>query len=129
MFSKVLTINCDSTFVFNFRGDLMNDNSYGKWLVNGDTLILKFDTINYPKSRYSGIAKYLIKNNKLTLNFPITKEKYNEIKAIIEKEGLNDSLKIESYSRFKRSAGKTPVNFQGKMKRQYFIKVDEKNCE
>ena len=127
-FLKTLNLNCDSTFVMNFYGDFMNDNSYGKWTINGDTLIMTYDTINYPKSRYSGINKYLIKNNKLTSNFPITKEKYDELVELIEKEGMTDSLKIGSYSKFKRTAGKTPANFQGKMKRQYFKKVEEKDC-
>lgn len=128
MFGKTLTISCDSTFVLNFRGDLMNDNSLGKWKINGDTLILTYDTINYPKSRYKGVDKYLVKPNKLTNYFPISKDKYKELVALIEKEGMTDSLKIGSYSKFKRTAGKTFANFQGKMKRQYFMRVETAQC-
>ena len=127
-FAKTMTINCDSTFVVNFRGDFMNDNSYGKWEISGDTLIMNYDSINYPKSRYKGQSKYLIKRNKLTSHFPISKEKYDELVALIEKEGMTDSLNIGSYSKFKRIAGKTPANFYGRMKRQYFKKVEEKDC-
>ena len=127
-FAKTMTINCDSTFVLNFSGDFMNDNSYGKWEISGDTLIMNYDSINYPKSRYNGQSKYLIKRNKLTNHFPISKEKYNELIALIEKEGMTDSLKIGSYSKFKRTAGKTLANFQGKMKRQYFEKIKKTDC-
>jgi hypothetical protein len=127
-FLKTLNLNCDSTFVMNFYGDFMNDNSYGKWTISGDTLIMTYDTINYTKSRYFGVDKYLIKNNKLTSNFSITKEKYDELVALIEKERMTDSLKIGSYSKFKRITDKTPANFQGKMKKQYLKKVEEKDC-
>lgn len=129
MFGKTLTLNCDSTFVLNFSGDLMNDNSFGNWKIVSDTLILTFDSVNYPKSRYKGVSHCLIKRNKLTDYFPISKDKYKELKALIEKEGMTDSVKIGSYSKVKRNAGKTFVNFNGKMKRQYFIKVEKTECE
>lgn len=127
-FGKTLTLYCDSTFVMNFNGDFINDNSYGVWKISADTLIMNYDTINYPKNRYSGQSNYLIKHNKLSSHFPITKEKYEELVALIKKEGMTDSLKIGSYSKFKRTAGKTLANFQGKMKRQYFKKIKEIDC-
>jgi hypothetical protein len=129
MFQKILTINCDSTFVLNFNGDLMNDNSYGKWNIKNDSLILNFDSINYPKSRYSGISYYSIKRNKLTSYFPFTKEKYNELKMLIEKAGITDSLNLGSYRKFKKNHEKTSKNFYGKMGKQYFKKIEKFECE
>jgi len=79
----------------------------------GDTLILIYDTINYPKSRYKGINKYLIKRNKLT-NL-LSNLKNDQIQRIgnteLKKEGMTDSLKIGSYSKFKRNCWKNICKF------------------
>ncbi len=107
----------------------MNDNSFGKWKVRNDSLILNFDSINYPKSRYNGTSYYSIKRNKLTSYFPITKEKYNELVELIEKEGMTDSLKIGNYRKFRRTSGKTLKNFQGKLGRQYFQRIEKFECK
>ena len=51
MFGKNLKLNCDSTAILNFAGDLMNDNSNAKWTLKNGVLILQFDTLNSPKQR------------------------------------------------------------------------------
>lgn len=129
MFGQSLTINCDGSFARNFQGDLMNDNSYGNWKIKEDTLVLVYDSVHYPKGRYNGESRLLIKHNKLTEYFPIYKKKYEELIKLIEKEGLADSIKIGSYSKFKRTVGKMPANFRGKMKRQYFEKKEKIKCK
>jgi len=41
---------------------MMNDNSVGTWSVKQDTLVLVFDTIKNPKSRYKGTEMFITKN-------------------------------------------------------------------
>lgn len=42
---ETLSLNCDSSFVLNFKGDLINRSTYGKWYVNNKRLILVNDSI------------------------------------------------------------------------------------
>jgi hypothetical protein len=64
MFGQTLKLNCDSTAVFNFRGDLMNDNSYGRWTIMQNTLTVFFDTTK-PNARYKDTISFKIKGQKL----------------------------------------------------------------
>jgi hypothetical protein len=64
----------------NFRGDLMNDNSFERWSVRDNTLTLSFDATKYPQQRYKGEMNYRIKDDRLYL-INLTKEQYEELKA------------------------------------------------
>ena len=44
-FIEMLTLNCDSTFILNFKGDLQNRNTYGKWHIINKKLFLINDSI------------------------------------------------------------------------------------
>lgn len=52
MYTQYITIKCNNSAVINFTGGFIDDYSYGKWSINSDTLMIEFDTINYPNSRY-----------------------------------------------------------------------------
>lgn len=127
MFGKKLTLNCDSTVVLNFSGDLLNDNSYGNWFANSDTLKIKFDTINYPNSRYKEDLEFIIKRKKLYYLL-YNEEKYNELIDKISESGI-DTLKIPSYRKFNRVMSKTMTNDKGNMKRQYFKLSEAYDCK
>ena len=128
MFGKRLTLNCDGSMVLRFSGDLMNDNSYGKWTTNKDTLFLVFDTINYPDSRYKAYQDLLVRGKKLKdKNIPFNKKRYNELLDTIRAAGL-DTLQVPSYRELKKVQGKTLANFTGKMKRQYFVRYEKFSC-
>jgi len=123
MFGKTLTLDCDSSAIMNFQGDLMNDNSYGQWKTIEDTLVITFDTLNYPTSRYKNNLSLLIKGKKL-LNVPFSKEKYMELELI-----ASDSIDIPSLKSLNRKADKNMKYHYGKMKRQYFIRIESSDCE
>jgi hypothetical protein len=125
MFGKTLTLNCDSSVIMNYAGDLINDNSYGNWEINEDTLILRFDTINYPNSRFRNDLFFVIKGNKLN-NIPITKSRYSKLVRNIRESGSVN--KVLSYERFVRNADINMVDNKGTMKRQYFVKIEELSC-
>lgn len=127
MFNKTLTLNCDSTVILNFAGDLINDNSYGKWITNGETLIIAFDTINHPNSRYRNNLEFNIKGRKL-YNISLKKEEYDELIKEIKESG-NDTIKIPTYRKFIRQAGRSMTNFNGDMKGQYFKLLETFECE
>ena len=48
MFVTTIELKADSTFIKNFRGDMMNDNCYGKWSVKYDTLLLSLILLPIP---------------------------------------------------------------------------------
>jgi hypothetical protein len=127
MFGQILTINCDSTVILNFAGDLMNDNSYGKWTTFNDTLIITFDTINHPNCRFKNRIDLLIQGHRL-YNIPFTRKQYNDLIEKIKKSG-NDTIKIPSYRKFNRQLDKNMTDSKGTMKRQYFKIVDKFDCK
>lgn len=117
-FITSIEIKEDSTFTKNFMGDMMNDNSYRKWTVYKDTLRLTFDTISYPNSRYRQSEEYQIKRNKLY--FIVSKD---QLKKVIKKSTW-DSLTVKQQQKLlKAFNGKnTPVNFKGKMRKNYYVR-------
>jgi hypothetical protein len=127
MFGKTLTLKCDSSMIMNFTGDLLNDDSYGIWKRNVDTLRLIFDTINYPNSRYRNEMLFLIDEDKL-YTIAISKSKYLELVRKIKESG-SDTTKILSYEEFTQHADYNMSNYSGTLKRQYFIKFEQVDCK
>lgn len=118
MFGTTIELKADNTFMKNFRGDMMNDNSYGKWSVLKDTLVLSFDTLIYPNSRYRKQEKYLVRARKLI-------QADNFLIAQLKRQGVWDTLP----RKFKRnirdaSMGKTMIDFKGTMRKNYYILVE-----
>jgi hypothetical protein len=129
-FDKTLTLNCDSTLILNFRGELMDDNSKGRWIEKDKKLILIFDSISYPSQRYKAPIVLKVKRNKL-YQVNLTIEEYRELKIIVEKLATDNGqkLKILSYSALRKNFSKTMKNFKGKTGKQYFKKVKTFNCD
>jgi hypothetical protein len=129
MFGQTLTLKCDSSLVLNFIGDLMNDNSFGKWTRNKKILTLTFDSISYPNQRYKGQLTYRIKRNRFYL-ITFTKEQYQELKEKVEKysKDNNTDLKLPGYKEFKKKYGRTMKNHSGKMRVQYMKRIKSTNC-
>lgn len=122
-FSKTLTLNCDSSVIMNFQGDMMNDNSYGNWRTSNDTLFISFDTTNYPDGRYKNDLTFIFKGQKL-FSIPFSPEQYDELMALAA-----DSIEIPNYRSLAKQLDKTPTNFKGNSKRQYFRKAKSFECE
>jgi hypothetical protein len=91
---------------------MMNDNSYGKWSVKKDTLLLSFDTITYPNSRYKKQEQYLIKGKKLVVP--------NILIAEFKKRGIWDTLSPKYRKLVRNYHDKTMINFKGTMRKNYY---------
>ena len=112
MFGSSIELKPDSTFIKKFRGDLMNDSSFGKWSANKDTLILNFDTVNYPEARYKLSENYLIKKKKLIPN--------QNLITYLKHKGIWDTLPEKLKRNAQHIATKVPKNFKGTMRNQYY---------
>ena len=42
-FGRTLTLNCDSTVIATFQGDMMNEKVKGHWRLKGDTVVVTID--------------------------------------------------------------------------------------
>lgn len=123
MFSETLTLDCERNVIMNFCGDLQNNNSFGTWKKEKDTLILYFDTLVNKQNKFKGEFKLLIKKNKLK-KIPITKTYYNEIIKIYKSN--NEDIKlISNYRKFNR----TPINQYGKTRILHYKKIENTDCE
>ena len=125
-FAKTLTLNCDSSAVMNFQGDMMNDNSFGYWRSSNDTLFVSFDTITYPDARFTDELTFLVKGKKLERFSTLPQEQYDELVIMAA-----DSVKLPSYEKLNKQLNnsKTPTNFKGNSKRQYFKLTEQFDCE
>ena len=119
MFSNSLELNCDSSFVKRFQGDMMDDKSYGSWCVSGDTLILQYDTINHPGSRYFVRETYTIKKGKLVES--VSQHSLEKLLAILDT--MPENFRKQMKRQLQR--GSTPKDFRGNMGRQY-LKLEKK---
>jgi hypothetical protein len=130
MFGKTLKLKCDSTAVLNFAGDLMNDNSLGKWSVKDDTLEVWLDTLSAAKQRYTGLMKFRIQHKRLYNISYLTKKQYDSLKFKIDSlsKTTNQGVKIPSYSKIKRGYNITMKNFSGKMGKQFYKKSEDYKC-
>ncbi|MFO0330497.1 MAG: hypothetical protein ACK514_04040, partial [Bacteroidota bacterium] len=61
-FGRTLIINCDSTVIAKFQGDMMNEMVKGRWTMNGDTLIV---IINEPLGHWRKENLFLVRKKKL----------------------------------------------------------------
>lgn len=127
MFSKTLTLECNGNAILNFQGDMQNNNSFGIWKTEKDTLIIFFDSIKNQHNKFKGELKFVIKRNKLE-NMPFPKSVYNKIVENTKKTE-NDTLKIPSYRKLNRMTNQGLKNFYGKTGKQYFKKIEIINCE
>lgn len=127
MFSKTLTLNCNGNAIMNFQGEMQNNDSFGTWKTESDTLIIFFDSIKNQSNKFKGELKFVIKKNKLEY-MPFPKSKYNEIVEFAKKTG-NDTLKIPSYRKVNKITNKGLKNFQGKTGKQYFKKIEIIECK
>jgi hypothetical protein len=127
MFSKTLTLECNGNAVLNFQGDMQNNNSFGTWKTENDTLIIFFDSIKNQPNKFKGELKFVIKRNKLE-NMPFPKSKYNELVENLKQTG-NDTLKIPSYRKLNRITNQGLKNFYGKSSKQYFKKIEYIECK
>lgn len=125
MFTEILILNCDSTVILNFRGDLMNDSSYGKWSVDRGQLTIQFDTLKKSRSRYTGTMELTINRHRL-IPIKFTKANYLELKTEIDKHNLatGDSLKIPDFDMLNN----TPKNFYGNEGKQFYKRIRRFNC-
>jgi len=127
MFSKTLTLNCNGNAILNFQGDMQNNNSLGIWKTEKDTLIIFFDSLKNQTNKFKGEMKFVIKRNKLEY-MPFPKSKYYEL-VEYAKRTKNDTLKIPSYRKLNKLTNQGLKNFQGKIGKQYFKKIEVINCE
>ena len=118
MFGKTLKLNRDSSAIMNFAGDLMNDNSYGNWKIKDDTVLITFDTIKYPNSRYKKDLAFKIKGNRL-YNIAFTNKQYHDFLIKAKSEGY-DIKRMPTASRFNKIADKNLTNHKGTFRRQFF---------
>jgi len=127
MFSKTLTIECNGNAILNFQGDMQNNNSFGTWKIEEDTLIIFFDSLKNQSNKFKGELKFIIKRNKLE-NMPFPKSKYYGL-VKYAKRTENDTLKVPSYRKLNKLTNQVLKNFQGKTGKQYFKKIEIINCE
>ena len=125
MFGQTLKLNCDSTVILNFQGDLMNDNSYGHWTVQNKILTIFFDTTKQ-NARYKDTLNFQIIGKRL-YKIGLTKEMYLEFKSLLDKHNkeTDKNLQIPNYN----ALNQTPKNFYGKTAVQYFKKSNSYLCE
>jgi hypothetical protein len=127
MFTKTLTLECNGNAILNFQGDMQNNNSFGSWKTEKDTLIICFDSILNLQNKFKGELKFVIKRNKLE-KMPYPKPTYYEL-VEYAKETANDTLKIPSYRKFNKLSNQGVKNFQGKTDKQYFKKIEFFECK
>ncbi len=124
MFSKSLILDCDRNAIINFSGDIMqNNNSYGVWKKDKDTLVIFFDSLLNKNNRYKGEIKFLIKRSKLEY-MPFPKSKYDEIIKYYKSNKMN----LKEFPSYKK-LNQTPMNHYGKTGFQYYKKIENTDCE
>ena len=130
MFDKTLKLNCDSIAVLNFRGDLMNDNSFGRWKIENKILTVIFDTTKSINSRYKYTLNFKIKGNRLYL-VGWTKELYQTYKTMIDQHNKDtgENVQMPKFKKFDSQQSQTPKNFYGKTGTQFFKKTKPYGCD
>jgi hypothetical protein len=61
-FGRTITLNCDSTVIATFQGDMMNEKVTGSWTTKGDTIKV---TINEPVGHWHKENYFLFRKRKL----------------------------------------------------------------
>ena len=98
------------------------------WSINNKELILEFDSIQYPGSRYKGDFVLLLDGRKLLIPI-ISREQFERLVDTVKASNLDGKIKIKTYERFVRKFSKAPKNFRGKMRKQYFKRTEDLDCE
>lgn len=121
MFTNTIELNKDSSVVKTFRGDLMNNNSFGTWKMRHDTLILKFDSVKHPTNRYLGDEYYIVKRKKLFQTITET-----QLKMLRKQFSFSDSLSPPTQEKFQEMIRQqqTMIDFKGTMRENYYVKID-----
>ena len=101
-FGRTLTLNCDSTVIATFQGDMMNEKETGHWSVNGDTLKVTIDSVGRerPFGHWNKVNLFLIKNRKL-INI-VTEFKGEKVTDKRLQEALYNDSKKYAYDRTKK---------------------------
>ena len=124
-FIETLKLNCDSTFILNFKGDLQNRNTYGKWTVNNRKLILANDSVQslsfdaVTKKLKDTTIKYIIGKKLLQMS----KSDYEAIKKMVEKYYKETGNKIDLPKN--NYAGS---NMLGKQKKYLLKRIKRTTC-
>ncbi len=126
MFEKTLILNCDSTIALNFRGDMMNDNSYGRWDANGKILVLIFDTIKSVNSRYKRTMYFQVKSKRLYQTVWV-KEFYQKTNNEYGKETIKDDV-LPKPGDSNKQHNQAMKNYTGKTGVQFFKRVKAYKC-
>ena len=96
-FGRTLTLNCDSTVIATFQGDMMNEKLKGHWRLNGDTLVV---TIDEPLGHWNKENLFVVQKKRL-INV-VTEINGKKIKNQLLKEALFKDSKKYAYDRTKR---------------------------
>lgn len=96
-FGRTLTLNCNSTVIATFQGDMINEKVKGSWKLNGDTLVVIIDE---PLGHWRKENLFLIKKKKL-LNIvtEINGEKIRDRRVL---EAMYRDSKKYAYDRTKK---------------------------
>ena len=96
-FGRTLIINCDSTVIAKFQGDMMNEMVKGRWTMNGDTLIVIIDE---PLGHWRKENLFLVRKKKL-LNIvtEINGEKIRDKRLL---DAINKDSRKYAYDRTKK---------------------------
>ena len=96
-FGRTLTLNCDSTAIATFQGDMMDEKVKGHWRLNGDTLVV---TIDEPRGHWNKQNLFVVQKKRL-INV-VTEINGKELKDPLLKEALFKDSKKYAYHRTKR---------------------------
>jgi hypothetical protein len=120
MFGQIMNLKTDSSFILNYRGDLLNEYYYGKWTTCKRQLLLNIDSTKSLDRRYNGIIIFDIKRGRF-YEHKMSKSEYSKSKKDVEKYVKKMGLKYEypKYSDFTM----TPTNYYGGMAAQYFERI------
>jgi len=103
-FGRTLTLNCDSTVIATFSGDLINEIITGHWILYFDTLTINFDSsgIERPYGHWNKTMKFQVdKKQLLLLNMEINGEKITDKKLLKEINQINKKTPFVMVNRIK----------------------------
>jgi hypothetical protein len=96
-FGRTLTLNCDSTVIATFQGDMMNEKVKGHWRLKEDTVVV---TIDEPLGHWNKENLFVIHKRRLIL--VVTEIKGEKIQDELLKEALFKDSKKYAYDKTKK---------------------------
>jgi hypothetical protein len=96
-FGRTLTLNCDSTVIATFQGDMMNEKVKGHWKLRSDTVVV---TIDEPLGHWKKENLFVIHKKRLIL--VVTEIKGEKIRDELLKEALFKDSKKYAYDKTKK---------------------------